>query len=43
VQRQLHLFHVPFYYVEYGIAQLAPSALDKAKQDRSGIERYAPD
>jgi len=21
-QRQLHLFHVPFYYVEYGIAQL---------------------
>jgi oligoendopeptidase F len=21
-QRQLHLFHSPFYYVEYGIAQL---------------------
>lgn len=21
-QRQLHLFHVPFYYIEYGIAQL---------------------
>jgi len=21
-QSQLHLFHVPFYYVEYGIAQL---------------------
>jgi oligoendopeptidase F len=21
-QRQMHLFHVPFYYVEYGIAQL---------------------
>ena len=21
-QHQLHLFHVPFYYIEYGIAQL---------------------
>jgi oligoendopeptidase F len=33
-QRQLHLFHVPFYYVEYGIAQLGALQLwTKAKQD----------
>jgi oligoendopeptidase F len=33
-QRQLHLFHVPFYYVEYGIAQLGALQLwMKAKQD----------
>jgi oligoendopeptidase F len=33
-QRQLHLFHVPFYYVEYGIAQLGALQLWlKAKQD----------
>jgi oligoendopeptidase F len=28
-QRQLHLFEVPFYYIEYGIAQWAPSGLWK--------------
>lgn len=33
-QRQLHLFHVPFYYVEYGIAQLGALQLwMKSKQD----------
>lgn len=33
-QRQLHLFHVPFYYVEYGIAQLGALQLwMKAKED----------
>jgi len=26
-QRQLHLFEVPFYYIEYGIAQLGALAL----------------
>ncbi|MEP7081290.1 MAG: M3 family metallopeptidase, partial [Ginsengibacter sp.] len=29
-QKQLHLFEVPFYYIEYGIAQLG--ALDLYKQ-----------
>ncbi|HEX8911479.1 MAG TPA: M3 family oligoendopeptidase [Humisphaera sp.] len=33
-QRQLHLFHAPFYYVEYGIAQLGALQLwMKAKED----------
>jgi oligoendopeptidase F len=33
-QRQLHLFHVPFYYVEYGIAQIGALQLwMKAKED----------
>jgi oligoendopeptidase F len=33
-QAQLHLFHVPFYYVEYGIAQLGALQLwMKAKDD----------
>lgn len=32
--RQLHLFHVPFYYIEYGIAQLGSLQLWlKSKQD----------
>jgi oligoendopeptidase F len=31
---QLHLFHVPFYYIEYGIAQLGALQLwMKARQD----------
>jgi oligoendopeptidase F len=31
-QRQLHLFHFPFYYIEYGIAQLGrAAALDEVK------------
>ena len=28
-QRQLHLFEVPFYYIEYGIAQLGAIAMWK--------------
>jgi oligoendopeptidase F len=33
-QRQLHLFHCPFYYIEYGIAQLGALQLWlKAKED----------
>ena len=28
-QRQLHLFEVPFYYIEYGIAQLGAIGLWK--------------
>jgi oligoendopeptidase F len=33
-QRQLHLFHYPFYYIEYGIAQLGALQLWlKAKED----------
>jgi oligoendopeptidase F len=36
-QRQLHLFHVPFYYIEYGIAQLGALQLwMKAKHDPRG-------
>jgi len=33
-QRQLHLFHAPFYYVEYGIAQIGALQLwRKASED----------
>ena len=33
-QRQLHLFHVPFYYIEYGIAQLgALQIYNNSKKD----------
>jgi oligoendopeptidase F len=41
-QRQLHLFHVPFYYVEYGIAQLGALQLWlKAKEDpRRALANY---
>jgi oligoendopeptidase F len=36
-QSQLHLFHVPFYYVEYGIAQLGALQIWlKSKQDPRG-------
>ena len=40
--RQLHLFHVPFYYVEYAIAQLGALQLwMKAKEDpRRAIANY---
>jgi oligoendopeptidase F len=35
-QRQLHLFEVPFYYIEYGIAQLGAIGLwQQFKQDKS--------
>lgn len=41
-QRQLHLYEVPFYYIEYGFAQLGAIALWKRyKEDKvSGIEGY---
>jgi oligoendopeptidase F len=40
--RQLHLFHIPFYYVEYAIAQLGALQLwMKARQDpRRAIANY---
>jgi len=41
-QRQLHLFEVPFYYIEYGIAQLGAIGLWKQfKQDRKkALDNY---
>lgn len=36
-QRQLHLFEVPFYYIEYGIAQLG--AIGMWKQSRADKEK----
>ncbi len=41
-QRQLHLFHVPFYYVEYGIAQLGALQLWRMSQrdPTRALERY---
>ncbi len=41
-QRQLHLFEVPFYYIEYGIAQLGALGLWKQfKEDKeTAIQHY---
>lgn len=41
-QKQLHLFEVPFYYIEYGIAQLGAIGLWKQfKEDKNAaIENY---
>ncbi|MFT3788355.1 MAG: M3 family metallopeptidase [Tepidisphaeraceae bacterium] len=41
-QRQLHLFHSPFYYIEYGIAQLGALQLwMKSKDDpRAALNNY---
>lgn len=41
-QAQLHLYHVPFYYVEYGIAQLGALQIwMKAKEDpRRALQNY---
>ncbi len=41
-QRQLHLFHVPFYYVEYGIAQIGALQMwMKSKEDpQKAIANY---
>ncbi|MBI4579708.1 MAG: M3 family oligoendopeptidase [Planctomycetes bacterium] len=41
-QRQLHLFSVPFYYIEYGIAQIGALQLWlNARADRAGaLRRY---
>ena len=41
-QRQLHLFEVPFYYIEYGMAQLGALAVWKnSKEDfKTAIQKY---
>lgn len=41
-QRQLHLFEVPFYYIEYGIAQLGAIGMWKQYKEnrRSAINNY---
>jgi oligoendopeptidase F len=41
-QRQLHLFEVPFYYIEYGIAQLGALGVWKNSLENypSAIENY---
>lgn len=41
-QLQLHLFHVPFYYIEYGIAQLGALQLWMRSQDdpRAALANY---
>ncbi len=41
-QKQLHLFEVPFYYIEYAIAQLGAIAIYKNYKDNpeKGLENY---
>jgi oligoendopeptidase F len=41
-QRQLHLFEVPFYYIEYGIAQLGAIGLwmQYKKDKQKALENY---
>jgi oligoendopeptidase F len=41
-QRQLHLFEVPFYYIEYGIAQLGAIAMwmQYQKDPKQALENY---
>ena len=41
-QRQLHLFGVPFYYIEYGIAQLGALQVwcNSLEDEKSAIDRY---
>ncbi len=41
-QKQLHLFEVPFYYIEYGIAQLGAIGmwLQYKEDPKKGIENY---
>ena len=41
-QKQLHLFEVPFYYIEYGIAQLGAVAVWKRYQENpaQGLQGY---
>src|SRR5690606_41252604 len=40
--KQLHIFEVPFYYIEYGFAQLGAIAVWKNYLDdkKAGIEKY---
>ena len=41
-QKQLHIFEVPFYYIEYGIAQLGAIAIWKNYKEnpQKGLENY---
>lgn len=41
-QRQLHLYEVPFYYIEYGIAQLGAIGLWKQykQNEKQALENY---
>ena len=41
-QKQLHLFEVPFYYIEYGMAQLGAVAIWKNYREnpKKAIEQY---
>ena len=41
-QKQLHLYEVPFYYIEYGIAQLGAIAVWKNYKEnpRRGLQGY---
>ena len=41
-QKQLHLYEVPFYYIEYGMAQLGAVAVWRnfKKDNRKGLEGY---
>ena len=41
-QAQLHLFHVPFYYIEYGIAQLGAIGVWKNYRENpeQGLQGY---
>lgn len=41
-QKQLHVFEVPFYYIEYGIAQLGAIAVWKNYKEnpKQGLEKY---
>ncbi len=41
-QKQLHLYEVPFYYIEYGMAQLGAIAVWRnfKKDKRDGLKRY---
>jgi len=41
-QRQLHLFEVPFYYIEYGIAQLGAIGLwmQYQKNPKQALQNY---
>jgi len=41
-QRQLHLYEVPFYYIEYGMAQLGAIAVWKnyKEDNQKGLEGY---
>ena len=41
-QRQMHLFEVPFYYIEYGIAQLGALGIWKNSQSdfNGAVENY---